>query len=281
MRFRSPLWKSIQPVDQTIRGTVTDENGAALPGVSILVKGTQRGTTTDQNGKYSLAVPDENAVLVFSFVGYESQESLVGNRTQINVSLQTDTKALSEVVVIGYGEQSRRQITSAISSIKSEEIENLPSASLDNMMQGRAAGVQVTQGSGQPGGAVTVRIRGNTSVQGGNEPLYVVDGIPIKSGNFSGLADGGAGSNALADINPSDIASIEILKDAAATSIYGARAANGVVLITTKRGKAGAPSIKLNYYTGAQQITRTLSQVNAAQFRDYIHESYQRAGNRP
>ncbi len=267
-------------VEVTVSGTVTDDNGDPLPGATVTVAGTTTGTVTDLDGHYSLTVPD-GATLVFSYIGYEAMKVPVDNRSQINISLQVDMSSLEEVVVVGYGEQSRRQVTGAISSVKAEEIENLPSASLDNLIQGRAAGVQVTQGSGQPGGAVTVRIRGNTSVQGGNEPLYVVDGIPIKSGTFDGLADGGAGSNALADINPSDIASIEILKDAAATSIYGSRAANGVVLITTKRGKAGAASIKFNYYRGVQEVTRTLSQVNSAQFRDYIDESYTRAGIPP
>ena len=269
-------------LEKTITGKVTDlSTGEELPGVNILVKGTTIGTITDVEGNYRLTAPDDAETLVFSSVGYTSEEVAIGNQTVINLEMAPDIQSLEEIVVVGYGEQSRRQVTSAISSVKAEEIENLPSASLDNLMQGRAAGVQVTQGSGQPGGAVTVRIRGNTSVQGGNEPLYVVDGIPIKSGTFDGLADGGAGSNALADINPSDIASIEILKDAAATSIYGSRAANGVVLITTKRGKAGAPSIKFNYYRGVQEVTRTLSQVNAAQFRDYIDESYTRAGIPP
>ena len=268
-------------LEKTITGTVTDlSTGETLPGVNIVVKGTTVGTVTDIDGNYRLTAPDDAQTLVFSSVGYASEEVAIGNQTVVNLEMAPDIQSLSEVVVVGYGEQSRRQVTSAISSVKAEEIENLPSASLDNLIQGRAAGVQVTQGSGQPGGAVTVRIRGNTSVQGGNEPLYVVDGIPIKSGTFDGLADGGAGSNALADINPSDIASIEILKDAAATSIYGSRAANGVVLITTKRGKAGGASIKFNYYRGVQEVTRTLSQVNAAQFRDYINESYTQA-NRP
>lgn len=179
---------------------------------------------------------------------------------------------------IGYGTQGRRQVTSAISSVKAEDIKNIPIPSIDNILQGRAAGVQVTQSSGQPGGGISVRIRGNTSIQGGNDPLYVVDGIPIQSNSLDRLSDGGSGSNPLADINPSDIESIQILKDAAATSIYGARAANGVVLISTKRGKAGTPSIQFNTYYGMQEITHTLSQINAQQYREYLYESYANSG---
>ena len=266
-------------IEKTITGQVTDlSTGEELPGVNILVKGTTIGTITDVEGNYRLTAPDDAETLVFSSVGYTSEEVAIGNQTTINLEMAPDIQSLSEVVVVGYGEQSRREVSSAIASVQAKEIENLPSASLDNLMQGRAAGVQVTQGSGAPGGAVTVRIRGNTSIQGGNEPLYVIDGIPIRSGGQGGLADGGTGANPMADINPNDIASIEILKDAAATSIYGSRAANGVVLITTKRGKTGKPSIKANYYTGVQEITKTLSQVNADQFRDYIGESFDRAG---
>jgi TonB-dependent starch-binding outer membrane protein SusC len=269
-----------QPKVFTVSGKVTDNEGAGLPGVNVLLKGSSTGTTTNPEGNYSLSVPDgqANGTLVFSYIGYTTEEVAINSRSTIDISLAPDIQSLSEVVVIGYGEQSRRKVTSSISSVQGKDLENIPLASVDNLLQGRAAGVQVSQSSGQPGGALAVRIRGNSSVQGGNDPLYVVDGVLIQSNSVDRLADGGAGSNPLADINPSDIESIEVLKDAAATSIYGARAANGVVLITTKRGTAGAPSIRLNAYYGTQQITRTISQINAPQFREYVREAWANSG---
>lgn len=265
-------------VERTVSGVVTGDDGEELPGVSVVVKGTSRGTITGTDGRYQLSVPDGAVTLVFSSVGFLTQEKDLGNLSTLNVSLASDDKALNEVVVVGYGTQKRADLTSAVSSVRGEDLQNIPLASVDNLLQGRAAGVQVAQSSGQPGGALTVRIRGNTSVQGGNDPLYVVDGILIQSNSVDRLADGGSGSSPLADINPNDVESIEILKDAAATSIYGARAANGVVLITTKRGKAGAPSIKFSAYTGTQQITRTISQINADQYREYVRESWANSG---
>ncbi|WP_373513857.1 SusC/RagA family TonB-linked outer membrane protein [Persicitalea sp.] len=265
-------------LDRKITGQVNDEKGEALPGVSVILKGKTRGTTTDQNGAFSLEIEEDSDVLIFSYVGYRSREVEVGNRSNFSIILEIDDKLLNEVVVVGYGSQKRAELTSAVSSVKGKDLENIPLASVDNLLQGRAAGVQVSQSSGQPGGALTVRIRGNTSVQGGNDPLYVVDGILIQSNSVDQLADGGSGSSPLADINPNDVESIEILKDAAATSIYGARAANGVVLITTKRGKAGAPSIKFSTYMGSQQITRTISQINSDQYREYVRESWANSG---
>ena len=264
------------PVVHEVSGTVISEEGAPLPGVNVVVKGTTIGTITDADGTYSLEAPEPTDTLVFSFVGFLGQEVPIAGRSTVDVALAEDQVALDEVVVIGYGELSRRQVTSAISSIDAGEIEDVPAASLDNLMQGRVAGVQVTQNSGQPGGGVSVRIRGITSIGGGNDPLYVVDGVPIKSGNFGGLADEGSGLNALADINPDDIASIEVLKDAAATSIYGARASNGVVLITTKRGRPAAPAVNVSVYRGFQEVANTLPAINARQAREYIIESHTR-----
>ncbi|MEM1134822.1 MAG: carboxypeptidase-like regulatory domain-containing protein, partial [Bacteroidota bacterium] len=211
---------------QVISGVVTSiEDGEPLPGVSILIKGTSVGTTTNFEGEYSINV-SSSATLQFSFIGYETQEIEVGNQTEIDIVMQVDLGQLDEVVVVGYGTQRKSDLTGAVGSISEEEVRAVPTLSLDQSLQGRVAGVQVTQANAQPGGTVSVRIRGGNSITAGNEPLYVVDG-------FIGAGD-------LNSINPNDIASIEILKDASATAIYGARGANGVVLITTKSGKSAA-----------------------------------------
>ncbi len=247
----------------TLSGKVTADTGGELPGVSVVLKGTTTGTATDSEGNYTLTVPDGNGTLVFSFIGYVTEEVPIGGRTRIDMSLAPDIKALQEVVVVGYGTQTRRNITGSVASINTKELEGVPQAGIDALMQGRAAGVQVIQNSGTPGGGVTVRIRGTTSISSGNEPLYVVDGIPIAAGDFSGINAGQQGTNALNDINPSDIESIEILKDASASAIYGARAANGVVLITTKRGKAGKASVSLNLSRGVQQLGKKMDMLNS------------------
>ncbi len=242
-------------VTGTVRAT---ENNESLPGVNILVKGTSIGTTTNADGKFSINVADDNAILVFSFIGYTSQEMALGGRTTMDVSLTPDIQSLSEVVIVGYGEQERRDLTGAVSSVRSKDFENIPIISADAMLQGRAAGVVVINNSGAPGSGVTVRIRGTTSINASNEPLYVIDGVPVTSVPFGGQLAGGGSSNPLADINPNDIASMEVLKDAAATAIYGARAANGVILITTKRGVKGTGRLSFNAYTG---ITKAPDQL--------------------
>lgn len=262
----------------TVRGTVTDAEGLPLPGVTVRIKETTRGTVTDQAGKYRLTGVEEGAVLVFSFIGFATAEVPMGGRTQIDISLREDVATLNEVVVVGYGEQERRDITGAIASVKGREVENKPTASVDNLIQGRAAGVHVLQTSGEPGTAISVRIRGYNSIGGGNEPLYIVDGVPIKSGSYTSLDQGSAGFNALADINPNDIASIEILKDASATSIYGARASNGVVLITTKRGRAGKPTLNVNFYSGVSTLVKKLPVLNGREHREYFSEAWTNRG---
>lgn len=262
----------------TVRGTVTDAGGLPLPGVSIQIKGTNKGRLTDEEGRYVLPGAEDGEVLVFSFLGFKTVETPVKERTQINAVLEQDIAALDEIVVIGYGEQERRNITSAISSVDGDDLENKPIASVDNLLQGRAAGVQVLQTSGEPGTAISVRVRGYTSIGGGNEPLYIVDGVPIKSGSYTGLDQGSAGFNALAAINPNDIASVEILKDAAATSIYGARASNGVVLITTKRGRAGKPVLDVNFYSGVSSLANKLPVLNGKEHRAYFTEAWLNRG---
>ena len=265
-----------------VTGTVTSDEGDPLPGVNVIVKGTANGVVTDFDGNYTIniASPD-TAILVFSYLGFQTLETPVLGQIVINISLTEGSTELDEVVVVGYGEQSKAKVTGSITSVKAEDLENRPVSSFENSLQGKAAGVQVVQNSGAPGGGATVRIRGIASISGGNEPLYVVDGVPIKSGNFGASGQlGSVGLNALADINPNDIASIEVLKDASAASIYGSRASNGVVLITTKRGSAGKPSLNVSSYYGFQKITDYLSTVNAGQFRERFYEGwFQTAGN--
>ncbi len=241
---------SIFAQSRTITGRVISQDEPdGIPGVNVLVKGTAIGTATDLDGGYSVNVNSSDDILVFSFLGYLTQEIKVGNMSNIDVTLESDTKNLSEVVVVGYGEQNRKTLTSSISSISGNTAENLPIISPDQLIQGRAAGVVASSESGEPGGGMNIRIRGTTSITGSSDPLYVIDGVPIISTNIA-ASTFGQPVNPLSDLNPNDIESIDILKDASATAIYGARAANGVVLITTKRGKLGKPTVNVSMYGG-------------------------------
>ncbi|MDF2157317.1 TonB-dependent receptor [Algoriphagus sp. CAU 1675] len=263
---------------RVITGTVTStEDNLGVPGATVLVKGTTVGTATDLDGRYSISVPAGSNVLVFSFVGLRSQEVTIGNQTTINVALEPDVQALSEFVITSYGDQSKREITGAIASVKGEVFENLPMQSFDRAMQGRIAGVQVTSTSGAPGGTLNVRIRGVGSINAGNEPLYIVDGVQLGGGSLSSQGP----QNALASINPNDIESIEVLKDAAAASIYGAQAANGVVLITTKKGKKGATQTKISVQEGIVQPLNLYEVMNATQLATIKRDAYINAGRNP
>ncbi|RZJ95141.1 MAG: TonB-dependent receptor, partial [Hymenobacter sp.] len=226
-----------------------------LPGATVLLKGTTTGVSTSIDGRFTLSVPETGGTLVISSVGMTTQEVAIGNRTTIDLVLAADNKELNEVIVTGYGQQQeRREITGSVVTVSSAQYKDQPIIGVDQALQGRAAGVQVLQNSGTPGSGVAVRIRGAASISASNEPLYVVDGLPINTGNTSQLGTGNQSTNGLNDLNPNDIANIEILKDAAAAAIYGSRASNGVVLITTKRGKAGKANIDIDYYTGVQSI---------------------------
>ncbi|GAA4379557.1 TonB-dependent receptor [Hymenobacter koreensis] len=238
-------------------------NGAdktPLPGVSVVVKGTTTGVATDPNGQFSLTLPAEGRpVLVFSFVGFASQEVTVGSGGTVGpVTLQEATTALNDVVVVGYGTQRKRDLTGSVGSVSAEQVAEVPIARADQILQGRVSGVQVTQTNSEPGGNVSVRIRGTNSINSGNEPLFVVDGFP------------GAGD--LNSINPADIESIEVLKDASSTAIYGSRGANGVVLITTKKGKAGKNSVNAEVYSGVQIIRKQYELMNAQEYATYLNE---------
>ncbi|AKD05430.1 membrane protein [Pontibacter korlensis] len=247
-----------QTADVTVTGQVTDENGSGLPGVTVVLQGTTRGTSSDANGNYSLSVPGGGGTLVFSFVGYKTQEVQIGNRSTVNVSLAPDTETLEEVVVVGYGTQQKSLVTGAISSVRQEEIATVSSTRVEQALQGRTAGVSVLPASGSPGSGMRVRVRGAGS-NGNAEPLYIVDGM--RTGGIEYL-------------DPSEIASIEVLKDAASAAIYGAEGANGVVIITTKTGNKGAPStVSYSGQYGVQSVGDRMDLMNAQQYAAYLNES--------
>ena len=263
----------LEEVDRRVTGKVTDEKGDALPGVNILVKGTQQGTVTDASGAFALTVPGENSVLVVSFVGYVTQEITAGNRDVLEVALHVDEKALEEVVVVGYGTVKKKDLTGSVSSIGSKEIHSRPISGLNQALQGQVPGVQVTQASNAAGGGVQIRIRGGNSISATNEPLYVIDGFPVSvPAPASGAANTNAFPNVLATLNPGDIESMEVLKDASATAIYGSRGANGVVLITTKRGKEGSTKIDFDVYVGVSRITKLHEMINASESLKFKNE---------
>ena len=258
--------------DRTVTGTVSDETGSPLPGVSILVKGTTQGTTTDASGQFRIVLPTAESILVFSYVGYLSQEIAVANQSNLTIKLVADSKSLEEVVVVGYGSVKKSDLTGSVVSVKAEELQRSTISSFDQGLSGRASGVQVTQQSGQPGGATSIRIRGTNSINTSAEPLYVIDGFPYYNSNeaaSAGVLNGSPSQNALATINPADIESIEILKDASATAIYGARGANGVILITTRRGKTGKARIDYDGSYSSQSVLRYVPVLNAKQYAEF------------
>jgi TonB-linked SusC/RagA family outer membrane protein len=253
---RTPAFESV--VQRDVTGTVTDETGQPLPGVSVVVSGTTRGTTTDGKGQYQLTVPDGNVVLIFSYVGYLPKEVTLGAQTLFDVTLTPDERGLQEVQVVAFGEQRKRDLTGSISSIKADALKTNSAASPDVALQGRAAGVQITQAGGTPGGAVRINVRGVASINSNAQPLIVIDGVPVLSSAFG---SGGVAMNPLSEINPDDIESMEVLKDAAASVLYGSRAANGVILITTKKGKTGKPTFDVSYQEGITDATNRVKLV--------------------
>ncbi|MBI9067074.1 MAG: TonB-dependent receptor [Salinivirgaceae bacterium] len=257
----------------TVTGTVTDNSsGESIPGLTVVEKGTSNGTITDFDGNYSINVSDKLGSLVFSFIGMETQEVAINNRSTINIIMAGSTVNLEEVVAIGYGTVKKSDLTGSVASVSVEDLKKVPVTSLDQSLQGRISGVQVTQVSAQPGGATSIRIRGGNSIVAGNEPLYIIDGVQVmSSNNFSWI--GGPGENALSSLNPSDIESMSVLKDASATSIYGARGSNGVVLITTKRGKSGNDKITFDAYFGIQEQIKAIEVMNATQFAKLYDEA--------
>lgn len=257
-----------------VSGKVSDENGMGIPGVNVVVKGTSMGTVTNTDGIYQLQVENENAILVFSSIGYAAQEIAVGNRKTIDVSLQPDITQLSEIVVVGYGTQRREDLTGAIASVSGEDLKKVFITTPDQAMQGRVAGVQVRTTSHEPGGGISVQIRGTSSLSASSQPLYVIDGFPISNDFESVAAEKGASTpNQLNSIDPSNIESIEILKDASATAIYGSRATNGVVLITTKRGKSGLAQVDYSTSVSFQKVSKKFDLLNATEWANLVNEA--------
>ncbi|MDX1284098.1 MAG: TonB-dependent receptor, partial [Draconibacterium sp.] len=266
---------------KNIRGKVKNAQGEELPGVTIIVKGTSIGTVTDTDGNFNLNIPANAETLVFSFIGMRTTEVAVGNTTNFDVTLEEETIGIDEVIAIGYGTIRKSDLTGSVTSVKAEALESTGMQSIDQGLVGRAAGVVVTQTSGMPGATASIRIRGTTSLQGGNEPLYVIDGFPVYAGSGFGNTGGRGRISSMATLNPNDIESIEILKDASATSIYGARAANGVVLITTKSGKSGRDQISFDSYYGIQQVTKRIDVLNALEYAELVNEAYVNDGGAP
>ncbi len=271
----APPQQSTQPQERKVSGVVLDSNGEPIPGVNVRVVGTTTGTITDTNGNFSINVPSKTRMLQFSFVGMKTKEVDITGKNMLNVVLEDSAVSLNEIVAVGYGIQKKRDLTGSIVSVNMGSVENSKVKDVMSALQGRAAGVQVVSNSGAPGDGITVTVRGQSSLNSGNSPLYVIDGVPVETNSLSQLNGWNShGLNPLADINPSDIQSIEVLKDAASTSIYGARAANGVILITTKRGQAGKAKVSINASMGYSKITRFLSVLNATQWRQVVTDAY-------
>ena len=252
----------VVPADITIAGTVSDDKGELLPGVSVILKGTQRGTTTDIDGAFTINVPDSQGALVFSFVGYVSQEIVIGNQTKIEIKMASESKSLDEIVVVGYGVQEKKTLTGAVSAINEKDLRAVPTGDAAARLQGRVAGVSVTNSS-EPGGGSTVRVRGVGSINN-NDPLYIVDGIPTNTG--------------LTGINPNDVESMTVLKDASAAAIYGSRAANGVIVVTTKRGKQGKVKLSLDVRYGSQRASNKLDMLNSQELGELLWQRKRNAG---
>ncbi|MBF9238216.1 TonB-dependent receptor [Hymenobacter sp. BT683] len=267
----TPAWAQTQ----AISGRVLGSDGGPVPGATVLERGTTNGVSTAADGTFGLTV-QPNATLVISSVGYTTQTVAVGTQTNINVTLEASATELSEAVVVGYGTQSKADVTGAVTQLSSRDVENQPVTSFEQAIQGRAPGVVVNQGSGKLGQGINIQVRGTSSVTASSRPLYVIDGVPITSQDQSQA--GAEQLNPLADLNPNDIESISILKDASAAAIYGSRASNGVVLITTKKGRQGQTKVNVGYYYGTSAPTRLRKFLNAEQYKTLLSESFTNAG---
>jgi TonB-dependent starch-binding outer membrane protein SusC len=264
----SAIMKASNPAVITVTGRVTSESGEGLAGASVVLKGSSIGATTNPSGIYSLSLPDDsgNGILVFSYIGYIIREVPLQGRTEVNISMALDTKLLSEMVVVGYGTQRKTDVTGALSSISTKEFEQQPVTRVDQILQGRAAGVQVTNAGGAPGGEVRIRIRGANSIFGDNSPLYVVDGYV--GADFT-------------TINPNDIESIQVLKDASSTAIYGSRGANGVIIITTKKGSAGGIKVHYNGQATFSEVLKRYNTLGAGEFAEIVNTRSAATGTAP
>lgn len=264
-KIKDPVPAPIEEIQElTVTGTITDADGVPMPGANILEKGTTNGTQTDFDGNFSMTIADANATLVVSYIGFATQEVAVNGRETIAIQMQTDASSLEEVVVVGYGTQRRKDVTGAIASVKSESFNKGVVANAGQLLQGKVSGVNVSSSSGEPGASQDIIIRGVGSLRSGTTPLYVVDGFPIdNSGN-------GMATNPLNFINPQDIASIDVLKDASAAAIYGARAANGVIVITTKKGRSGQTQMNLSVSTAFSTLSNKVDVFSASEFRSQV-----------
>ncbi|MCL3852881.1 TonB-dependent receptor [Parabacteroides sp. GYB001] len=270
--------------DQKIKGTVVDESKQPVIGANIVVEGTTNGTITDLDGNFSLQVP-ENAELRVSYIGYLDQKVKVGKNTALHIILKEDAQALDEVIVVGYGTMKKSDITGSVASVRLDDLKEGASTSVDQMLLGKSAGVNVVQSSGEPGGGFSVNIRGASSINGGVSPLYVIDGVPIDNsrpvsqGSIVGFSDSRSPRNPMSSINPADIESLEILKDASATAIYGSRGANGVILITTKSGKAEKMKVSYSGSIGIQSPSNKLNILSAADYKRVLNEIIDAGGD--
>ena len=262
-----PFWVSAQII--SVSGIVKDVAGEPIIGAGILQKGTSNGTITDFDGRFTLKVPSQSEIII-SYVGYKSQTIPVNGKTNINIVLKEDTQLLDEVVVVGYGQMKRSDLTGSVVSVTDDAIKKSVPTSIDQALQGRAAGVQIQANTGTPGGSTSIRIRGVNSLNASNQPIFVIDGVVVDSSSDAG--DTQASSNPLASINPSDIVSMDVLKDASATAIYGARASNGVIMITTKRGKAGEATITYDGYIGWQSMPKKLDLMNLREYAEHHND---------
>ena len=258
-----PLWAFSQNI--TVKGVVKDATGESVIGASVVQKGTSNGIITDIDGNFTLNVPS-NSTIVISFVGYKTQEIPVAGKTQINVTMKEDTEMLDEVVVVGYGQMKRSDLTGSVVSVNDQAIKKSVPTSIDQVLQGRAAGVQIQANSGTPGASTSIRIRGINSLNATNQPIFVIDGVVVDS------ATDDENSNPLSSINPSDIVSMDVLKDASATAIYGSRASNGVIMITTKRGQAGEATVTYDGYAGWQEMPKQLDMLNLRQYAQHHND---------
>ncbi len=263
----------------TLTGKVTDANGAGIPSITVTVKGTKTATSTDADGTFRILVPQTATTLVYSGIGFTTRELVIAGRSSYDLVLQTNTSSLNEVVVIGYGTQRRRDVTGAITKVSSEKLNSIPVPSFEAALQGKAPGVQILQGNGLAGSGSVVRIRGVGSISASGDPLYVVDGIPVNSDQFLRGNAGAMNQNPLSSINPADIESVEILKDAGATGIYGSRGANGVILITTKRGKTGKPQFNFNTRVGVATYAKRQKFVETDKWLQLRQEAWTNDGN--
>lgn len=267
--------------NKVIKGRVTDETSNPVPNASVVIKGAKAGAVTDASGNYSISVPGSTTTLVFSSLNFANQEVVIGNKTEINVQLKASISTLQDVVVVGYGTTKKATLTGSVSTVKSAEIENTPFTSVDKALQGKVAGLQSVASSGQPGATQEIVIRGFSSISASNQPLWIVDGIILNTGDISRLQ---TTANILSTLNPNDIESVSVLKDAAATSIYGSRGANGVIIVTTKKGRSGKTRVRFDMEAGKSDIAYENSlyrPLNAQEYLDLTREGLVNLGASP